>query len=77
MRRWGETGGHGTWEIAARYSYLNLNDGPIDGGRINDVTLGLNWYLNQYTKMQFNVTVHGVETDFGGFLGLVLSFCDG
>src|SRR5262249_14559605 len=25
--------GPGAWELAARWSYLNLNDGPIRGGR--------------------------------------------
>jgi phosphate-selective porin OprO/OprP len=46
--------GLGALEVAARYSYLNLNDDGVRGGELNDVTLGLNWYLNQYTKFQFN-----------------------
>jgi phosphate-selective porin OprO/OprP len=44
----------GAWEVAARWSYLDLNDAEVRGGRLNDVTLGLNWYLNQFTKFQFN-----------------------
>lgn len=54
LSSWGEPCGYGAVELAARYSYLNLNDGGINGGRLNDVTLGVNWYLNQYTKFQFN-----------------------
>jgi phosphate-selective porin OprO and OprP len=42
--------GYGAWEIAARYSYVDLNDGlglnRIQGGILNGVTLGLNWYAN-------------------------------
>jgi phosphate-selective porin OprO/OprP len=47
-------GGCGAWELAARWSYLDLNDEDIAGGRLNDVTVGVNWYLNSNTKFQFN-----------------------
>ncbi|MCA9055303.1 MAG: porin [Planctomycetaceae bacterium] len=46
--------GGGAWEVAARYSYLDFNDAPVMGGRLSDVTAGLNWYLNSFTKLQFN-----------------------
>ena len=46
--------GRGAWEVAARWSMIDLNDADIRGGRLHDLTLGLNWYLNKYTKMQFN-----------------------
>jgi len=46
--------GPGAWEVAARFSSLNLSDRNIQGGRVNDVTLGLNWYLNFQTKLMFN-----------------------
>ena len=42
------------WELAARYSYLSLNGPGVQGGRLNDVTLGINWYLNTYLKFQLN-----------------------
>jgi phosphate-selective porin OprO/OprP len=49
--------GWGAWELAARYSYLNLNDGEgatrIQGGVLNGFTGGLNWYLNNALKIQF------------------------
>ncbi|MBI3462588.1 MAG: hypothetical protein HY000_05935 [Planctomycetes bacterium] len=38
----------------ARWSYLDLNDENIDSGILNDVTLGVNWYLNAYTRLMFN-----------------------
>jgi phosphate-selective porin OprO and OprP len=47
--------GHGAWEIAARFSYVDLNAGPkglaggadyVNGGIMNGYSLALNWYLN-------------------------------
>jgi phosphate-selective porin OprO/OprP len=58
--------GKGAWELAARWSHIDLNSGPIanvgqpnynptvGGGKLNDVTFGVNWYLNPYSKVQFN-----------------------
>jgi phosphate-selective porin OprO/OprP len=47
--------GIGAWEVAARYSHLNLDggDGLIKGGVMDGITLGLNWYLNPNFKIQF------------------------
>lgn len=50
----GKEGGIGAWEIAGRFSHLDLTQENISGGRLNDFTVGLNWYLNPYTKFQFN-----------------------
>jgi phosphate-selective porin OprO and OprP len=49
-----EGGGPGAWEVLLRYSQLDLNDGPITGGRLNDVTGGVTWYLNPNWKIMFN-----------------------
>lgn len=45
--------GPGAWEVAARWSYLNLNDGPVQGGVLEGLALGLNWYLSPTFKLQF------------------------
>jgi phosphate-selective porin OprO and OprP len=50
--------GWGAWEIAARYSYLDLNDGTglnrIQGGRMDGFSLALNWYLNTNLTCMFD-----------------------
>lgn len=46
--------GLGAWEIAYRYSYLDLNDAGISGGIASDHTFGLNWYLTPYARLMFN-----------------------
>lgn len=49
----------GAVELLLRYSALDLNDGPVLGGRQHDVTLGANWYLTQHFKLQADyVKVH-------------------
>ncbi|HVX15197.1 MAG TPA: porin [Pirellulales bacterium] len=46
--------GSGAWEIAARFSTMNLSDRSIQGGRLNDATFGVNWYLTRQMKVMFN-----------------------
>ncbi len=51
--------GRGAWEIAARYSYTDLNSGigpttRIQGGIMDGVSLGLNWYLNTNLSVMFD-----------------------
>jgi phosphate-selective porin OprO/OprP len=37
--------GKGAWEIAMRYSDLDLNDGLVEGGDLQIFSAGLNWWL--------------------------------
>ncbi|GAA0704475.1 OprO/OprP family phosphate-selective porin [Dokdonella soli] len=44
----------GAVEVALRYSQVDLNDGPVFGGKEHDWTIGANWYLGQHLKFQAN-----------------------
>jgi phosphate-selective porin OprO/OprP len=46
--------GKGAWEVAVRYSHLDLNDVNVSGGLMDNVTFGVNWYTNAYCKVVFN-----------------------
>ena len=50
----GPATGMGAWEVAARWSRIDLSDQGIHGGQMTDWTLGLNWYMNPYSKLVFN-----------------------
>jgi phosphate-selective porin OprO and OprP len=47
-------GGPGAIEVAGRYSVIDLNDANVQGGRLQDLTFGVNWYLNKFTRLEFN-----------------------
>ena len=50
---WGN-GGWGAWELAGRYSFVNLNSGDIRGGRLGMFMVGLNWHLHSHVKWRFD-----------------------
>jgi phosphate-selective porin OprO/OprP len=68
--RKGRIRGWGAWEVAARWSYVDLSGvnvrpenqlsdttGPPpspNAGIINQSTVGVNWYWNRFAKVQFN-----------------------
>lgn len=65
-------GGWGAWEVAARYSVLDLNfnegaagveapTGGIRGGEQSILTFGLNWYLNANLRMMLDYALVDVE----------------
>lgn len=54
---------YGAWEMAARFGYVDLSDNPSNGsftdtdnkrGKLRDITVGLNWYVNANIKFQAN-----------------------
>jgi phosphate-selective porin OprO/OprP len=70
--------GIGAWEVAARYSYTNLNNGTglnrIQGGVMDGVSLGLNWYLNNNVKAQFDWAYDRREDLAGSVPGFTSGF---
>jgi phosphate-selective porin OprO/OprP len=68
--------GLGAWEIAARYSFTDLNYGSglnrIQGGEMDGWTFGLNWYANTNVKLQFDyVYDHRYDLATGSVPGYV------
>jgi phosphate-selective porin OprO/OprP len=61
--------GPGAWELMARFAYadfvspnLPLSKGLKQGAQEPELTLGVNWYLNDYTRVMFNY-VYTVPVD--------------
>lgn len=70
LKNVGEDGGYGAWEVAARYSCLNLNQGelPASARDVQDFTFGLNWYLCPNARVMWNYVhswVDGSGVDSG------------
>ena len=61
--------GKGAWEVACRWSYIDLSDANINGGSMHDLTAGLNWYSNANCKVVVNyihswlTSANGVESE--------------
>ncbi|MBI4563317.1 MAG: porin [Planctomycetes bacterium] len=50
----GVKGGLGAIELTLRFSMLDLEDDPILGGELTDITAGVNWYLNPNFRVMLN-----------------------
>lgn len=78
--RGGRGSGMGAWQVAARYDFLDLTDGGVNGGVGHMITAGLNWHWTPYSKVQNNLIwgtidqsglandVDGTGVDAGNFL---------
>lgn len=67
-------GGWGAWQIAARYDVIDLNDEGVFGGEQQTWIIGLNWYLNNYSRIMLNYS--SADTD-DSFLNAALNGADG
>ncbi|MCA1901412.1 MAG: hypothetical protein LDL53_04235 [Candidatus Hydrogenedens sp.] len=67
-----KAGTWGAWELGLRYSWIDLDSGIIRGGKGEDWTLGLNWYLNPNARIYVNYTLATIEHDlYDGRLGIL------
>jgi len=53
--------GSGAWEVAVRYSTLDLTDASITGGELDDVTLALNWYPYSNVRWMLNYVMADLD----------------
>ena len=60
-------GGRGALETAFRYSRLDLTDGTVDGGKMDILSLGVNWWLTRYAR--FSVDYRYITLDRFGTQG--------
>lgn len=65
----GHGSGWGAWQVAARYSYIDMTDADITGGVQNNVTLALNWWWNDRSRLMLNYILGRIEDrgPIGGF----------
>jgi phosphate-selective porin OprO/OprP len=73
--------GKGAWELAARYSDIDLTDGLVEGGDMQIASLGLNWWLTPYFSLGVNYryiwnTQEGLEGNSSGFMTRILLMLD-
>jgi phosphate-selective porin OprO/OprP len=68
-----EDGGLGAWELAARYSNLNLDDSPVCGGELDTCNLGVNWHLNPNVRAMFDYVMADLE-DIGDADAFMMRF---
>ncbi len=54
-------GGFGAVQLTARYSSVDLTNGAIEGGEMDDITVGINWYLNPNTRVMLNYVTADVD----------------
>lgn len=67
-------GNWGAWEVAARYSYLELEDDDYGDQELDGITAGLNWYLNPNMRVMWNYVLSGYEADDEDIDGDVQAF---
>lgn len=54
-------GSLGAWEVKGRYSSLDLNDGAVQGGKMSNISAGVNWYLNPNARIMWDYIHSDVE----------------
>jgi phosphate-selective porin OprO/OprP len=56
--------GWGAWELVGRFSYTDLDDGVIQGGKFWRITPMVNWHMTDNVRLEFSYG-YGVLDRFG------------
>ncbi len=56
---------YGAWQVGLRYDWLDLNSGQVSGGFNQNVTVGLNWWLNPNLRFMVNYVCGFVQNSPG------------
>jgi phosphate-selective porin OprO/OprP len=54
----------GAWEVAFRLSHLNLNDDKLEIDKMNNATVGLNWYYNSNSRLMANYMLSNLSNQY-------------
>ncbi len=73
---WGSTkvlspvtsGGWGAWEIAVRFDRYDFRDAPRGGDGRSD-TIGINWYINDWSRLMLNYVNWTTDNRVGSYQG--------
>ncbi|MFC1490861.1 OprO/OprP family phosphate-selective porin [Candidatus Latescibacterota bacterium] len=69
------SGGIGAVELAARYSYLDLDSGTLKGGTLSNMSVGVNWHFNSYSRVMVNIVRSELkDVGFVNILGTRMQF---
>ncbi|MBM7092997.1 hypothetical protein JTP67_31735, partial [Streptomyces sp. S12] len=63
-----EAGGYGALELAVRYDRYDFTD-AARGGEGDAWTLGVNWYLNDWSRLMLNYVFWTTDNKVGAFQG--------
>jgi phosphate-selective porin OprO/OprP len=71
---WHGEHGCGAWQVGIRYGYLDLQNKEVNGATLNDIVLGLNWFLCPNAKLQWNLAIDHREPTPPGSSGWTYIF---
>jgi len=66
--KFGRTKASNAWEVALRYSNLDLEDGSVLGGEQDIWTVGVNYYVNPYLRFMLNYVATDADKASSSFL---------
>lgn len=59
-----DEGGIGAWQIAAKFDRIDLTADGVYGGEQDTYLVGINWYLNRYTRVSADYSHHSISKAF-------------